>query len=451
MKVTAKKIVMSALAVGLGFSLTACGGAKSGDDNANAGKPIQVWTLSKDLKTFADKFMEKNKDKKIEVTVIAPADYPTKVSTALRAKSTTPDIIVGEPQMLPGFMKGGYFEDLSKEPYNAGQYKDKVVDYVYKAGTDSEGKVRALSYQVTPGGIIYRRDIAKKLYGDDSPEFMAKKFENMSAMLKTAEEMKTAGYRIFSDTGNLRWFTNAGSDPKPWVQNDTLQMTQGKMEYFDTSVKLYKDELTAFANEWTPAWYASMGKPIPATADGAASFNKTEGKEAATGATTEVFSYALPTWGSLILRDNAKDNAGKFGITTGMSPYFAGGTFVGINSYSKNKNAAWDFLKFVTVDEESLKWWSQESNGDIVSSKAVLEANKNVANEMFGGQKTYQFWSEQAKKVDYSLVTEYDDQIGKFFGQAINAVQTGEKTKDQALADFYKNVKSAYPKIKTPA
>lgn len=450
MKKSVKRILMSALAVGAGISLTACGGSKNTDDNVNSGKPVQVWTLSKDLKTFADRYMEKFPDKKIEVTVIAPADYPTKVSTALRGKSTTPDIIVGEPQMLQGFMKAGYFADLSQDPYKADQYKDKMIDYVYKAGTDSAGKVRALSYQVTPGGIIYRRDIAKKVYGDDSPEFMAKKFDSLDSMMKTANEMKAAGYRIFSDTGNLRWFTNTGKDPKPWVVNNELQMTEGKMKYFDTSVELYKQQLTAFASEWSPAWYASMKGAIPSTEDGAAAFNKAEGKEAVAGATTEVFSYALPTWGSLILRDNAGDKAGQYGITTGMTPYFAGGTFVGISTYSQNKNAAWDFMKFVTVEEDTLKWWSETSNGDIVSSKAVLAANKDVENKMFGGQKTYKFWAEQAEKVNYSLVSEYDDQIGKFFGQAINAVQTGEKTKEQALADFYKNVKSAYPTIKTP-
>lgn len=446
---SAKKIVLSALAAGLGLSLVGCGSKSgSGNDNANAGKPIQVWTLSKDLKTFADKYMEKFKDKKVEVTVIAPADYPTKVSTALRGKSSTPDIIVGEPQMLPGFMKAGYFEDLSKEPYNGGQYKDKVVDYVYKAGTDSDGKLRALSYQVTPGGIIYRRDIAKKVFGDDSPEFMAKKYADMDSMMQTAKDLKGAGYRIFSDTGNLRWFTNVGSDPKPWVVNNELQVTEGKQKYFDTSVQLYKEQLTAFASEWSPAWFASMAKPIPSTQDGTKSFDDSKGEGAVAGETTEVFSYALPTWGSLILRDNAGANAGKFGITTGMTPYFAGGTFVGINAYSQNKNAAWDFLKFTTVDEDTLKWWSETSNGDVVSSKAVLAANKDVENKMFGGQKTYQFWAKEADKINYSLVTEYDDQIGKFYGQAINAVQKGEKTKEQAMADFYKNVKSAYPKLK---
>lgn len=440
-----RKVLTSAVAGTLALSLAACGSGSATD--GGSGETLQVWTLSEDLKTFADYYMDQNPDKKVEVTIISPADYPTKVSTALRGKSAIPDIIVGEPQMLGDFMKAGYFEDLSQAPYNAGDYRDSVVDYVYEAGTDADGIVRALSYQVTPGGIIYRRDIAEAVYGDDSPEFMAEKFADMDALINTANEMKAAGYKVFSDTGNLRWFTNVGDDPQPWVVDNKLQMTEGKLAYFDAAVQLYQNDLTAFAGEWSAAWYASMAGPIPATADAVADYDAEKG---ATGTTTEVFSYALPTWGSLILRDNAGDNAGKFGITTGMSSYFAGGTFVGINSYSKNKDAAWDFVKFVTLNDDTLSWWSDVSNGDIVSSKAVLEANKDLENPMFGGQKTYQFWLDQAQDIDYSLVTEYDDQIGDYFGQAINAVQMGEKTKDQALSDFYKNIKSIYPKLELP-
>ncbi|MGL5914673.1 MAG: ABC transporter substrate-binding protein, partial [Culicoidibacterales bacterium] len=326
MNVNFKKMMTSVVAGGLALSLAACGtsGTETGSSDAGSGAPLQVWTLSEDLKTFADHYMEENPDKKVEVTIISPADYPTKISTALRGKSSTPDIIVGEPQMLQGFMDAGYFEDLSQAPYNAEEYRDQLVDYVFEAGSDDDGIVRALSYQVTPGGVIYRRDIAKEVYGDDSPEFMATKFADMDAMLQTANEMKDAGYKVFSDTGNLRWFTNVGEDPKPWVVDNKLQMTEGKMQYFDTAVKLYQEDLTAFAGEWSAAWYASMAGEIPATADAVANFDGET--ESTTGPTPQVFSYALPTWGSLILRDNAGDNAGNFGITTGMSPYFAGGT-----------------------------------------------------------------------------------------------------------------------------
>ena len=442
-----KKLLSLLLAGILTLSTVGCGSTsnnKNSDSEKGNSDKIIVWSLSDDLKEFASYYEEKNEGKEVEVVVIAPADYPTKLTTALRGKASTPDVIVGEPQMLPDFFKAGFFEDLTKSPYNVGEYEDKIVDYVYDAGKDENGVVRALTYQVTPGGITYRRDIAMEMWGDDSPEFVGEKFKDVNTIIETAKELKVAGYRIFSDTGSLRHFTY-GNDPQPWVKEGKLMMTEGRLNYFDAAVQLYQDNLVAFAPEWSSAWYSSMGNTIPLNADW------TDVSEIEAGAeTTEVFSYALPTWGSLIVRDNAGDNFGKFGITTGPNSYFQGGTFIGISSYSKNKEAAWDFVKFCTLDEEVSQWWIEKSEGDVVSLVSVLEANKDLENEAFGGQKTYEFWLEQAQNIDYSLVTGYDTQIGDYFGQAIESVQRGEKTKEEALKEFYKNVKTIYPELEVP-
>lgn len=440
------KRVLSLVVTGLlATSFIACGSSSSNSKTASGGSnKIVVWTLSDDLKQFAEHYQEENPGKEVEVTVIAPADYPTKVTTALRGKADTPDIIVGEPQMIPNFMEAGFFEDLSQEPYNAEQYKDKIVDYVYQAGKDETGKVRALSYQMTPGGITYRRDIAKAVWGNDDPAFIGEKFKDVNTITQTAKELKDKGYRIFSDTGNLRWFVY-GNDPQPWVKDNKLMMTEDRLAYVDAAVKLYQEKLVAFAPEWSAAWYQSMSASIPVDADWK---EEDELKNADPNAEkTEVFSYALPTWGTLIIRDNAKDNIGKFGVTTGPNSYFSGGTFMGINSYSKNKDAAWDFLKYCTVTESTSDWWIEKSKGDVVSYIPSLESHKDMENEAFGGQKTYDFWLEESKKIDYSLVTKYDDQIGKFFGQAIEAIQKGQMSKEDALQDFYKNVKTVYPEI----
>ena len=443
------KKVMSLVLSGLvATTLVACGSGSKATDAAKKDEgngKIVLWTLSDDLKSFAEHYKEQNPGKEVEVTVIAPADYPTKVTTALRGKAEVPDVIVGEPQMLPNYFEAGFCEDLTQAPYNVGQYKDQIVEYAYKAGTDSaDGKVKALSYQVTPGGITYRRDIAKAVWGNDDPAFIAEKYKDVNAITQTAKELQAKGYSIFSDTGNLRWFVY-GKDPQPWVKDNKLMMTQDRLDYVDAAVNLYQQKLVAFAPEWSAAWYASMAGPIPVDAD----FKDLKDVDP-NSAKTEVFSYALPTWGSLIVRDNAKDNIGKFGVTTGPNSYFAGGTFMAISSFSKNKQAAWDFIKYCTLNQDTAQWWIDKSKGDVVSNIPALEANKDKANDAFGGQKTYAFWLEQAKKVDYSLVTKYDDNIGKFFGQAITSVQKGEMSKDDALKDFYKNVNTIYPEIQVP-
>ena len=185
-----KRAAAFTLAGLMAVSMTACGSGNGGSAKgstsdsteetkneaaATAGKKdasekLVVWTLADDLKQFAERYCEKNPDVQIETVTIAPADYPTKIQTAMRGKQTTPDIIVGEPQMLEDMYEAGYFEDLDQEPYNAQDYADKIVDYVWDVGKDADGVQRAISYQITPCGVFYRRDIAEKVFGTDDPE-----------------------------------------------------------------------------------------------------------------------------------------------------------------------------------------------------------------------------------------------------------------------------------------
>ena len=59
----------------------------------------------------------------------------------------------------------------------------------------------------------------------------------------------------------------------------------------------------------------------------------------------------------------------------------------------------------------------------------------------------YAFWLKQAEGIDYSKVTKYDKAIGDAWSAAITAVKQGEKTKDEAVEEFYDQVAATYPDI----
>ena len=44
-------------------------------------------------------------------------------------------------------------------------------------------------------------------------------------------------------------------------------------------------------------------------------------------------------------------------------------------------------------------------------------------------------------------LTRYDKAIGDAWGEAISAVKTGQKTKDEAVNEFYDKVAATYPDI----
>jgi len=51
-------------------------------EKVGSGEKLVIWTLAKDLQTFAEHYVETH-DAEIETVVIEPADYVTKVQTAL--------------------------------------------------------------------------------------------------------------------------------------------------------------------------------------------------------------------------------------------------------------------------------------------------------------------------------------------------------------------------------
>ena len=87
------------------------GGDAASVDTSNA--DLVVWTLSDDLKQFAEKYKEET-GKHVEVVVTEPENYPTKVQTAIMAGEVEPDVFVGEPQMLQDFYDIGAFADLNE-------------------------------------------------------------------------------------------------------------------------------------------------------------------------------------------------------------------------------------------------------------------------------------------------------------------------------------------------
>ena len=410
---------------------------------------LVVWTLAADLEQFSDHFKESNPGVEIETVVIAPADYPTKVETAILGGASEPDIIVGEPQMLESMYEADMFANLDE--LGAKDYEGQIVDYVWQVGQDSEGIQRAISYQTTPAGIYYRRDIAQEVFGTDDPDEIGKLFADYPTIIETGKTLKEKGYRIFASDAETQYF----SGDSAWVIDGKLNVDQSRYDYMDMAVQLYQQDLTAYAAQWAAPWYQAMSGPVPIlTADtqwgpddmnvwDAESFAAaTEGME-----TTEVFAFGLPSWGVLTMRDNVGDTAGKWGVCAGPAYGFGGGTFIGISSLSENKDLAWEYLKFCTLDEDVADWWIETSEGDCVSLISALEKHADDENPVYGNEKLYKFWLEQAEGIDYSKVTQYDKAIGDAWGAAISAVKTGEKTKEEAVNEFYDSVAATYPDI----
>ena len=191
--------------------------------------------------------------------------------------------------------------------------------------------------------------------------------------------------------------------------------------------KTLKDEgLEGRQGQWSEGWFAGF---------------KGELKDEA-GKPVEVFGTFLPTWGlHYVLKPNAGNTAGDWGMIAGPAPYRWGGTWVGAYKGTKVPKLAKDFIKYVATDDGFLTKWAKDT-GDVVSNNNVINAIKDTYNEPFlNGQNHYAEFAAMANNVDGKLNQGTDQAVEGFWGEAVGSYVNGEKSMEDAIADFKQHVK----------
>lgn len=407
---------------------------------------LVVTSFTDELQGPIDKFEELH-DVKVDLQIIPTENYTTTLRPALESGKGAPDVFTGEIVYLKDWLEQDYWENLSADPYNVDSWEDDYMEYVWDLGKDPEDNVRAVSWQTTPGGIYYRRSIAKEVLGTDDPAEVGEMFSTMEGLMEVGEKMKEKNYRLFPDEGSIQPYTN-GQDPQPWVnETNELVMTEARLSYFDYAKELRDKQYTALAPAWSPAWYESFVGPISYNVGWDELDDSAEAEDK-----TEVFAVSLPTWAlNSVLKVEAQETAGDWAVTNGPTPYFQGGTWIGMYKDSENKDLAWEFIQMLVHDEEFLTEWVTETTGDVLSYIPVTsKISEGYEEEYLGGQNHYEFFLEEANKIDASTITKYDQQIGDLFGTEVGNYVEGTVTKEEALEEFYNQVKNAFPDITIP-
>ena len=387
---------------------------------------IVVWSSGDELSRFVEGFNKIYPNIEVDITVIPNADFLTKLEPALASGADAPDIFTGESDYVKYLVDTDYWQDLSGEPYNIGQYKDNIWDYVLNVGTDNAGAVKALSFQASPGSVIYRRDIALKYLGTDDPKEISAKLSSYDKMLEVAQTLQTASdgkvkmFASWQDIYNMQ-FSNRSSG---WVVDDTLQIDPTMKDFFDIAKTITEKGYDLNTDPWSGVWSAAVESE-------------------------DTFCYVLPTWGyQFLVKPNAVTTSGKWALAEGPVPYVKGGTWLGIWKDSPNKELAWKFLEYATCNADSLKAYAKEY-GEYVSLKSV---DKDLATEkgedVLGGQNLYEFYNEEMTKVPANSMTAYDGQINSMYLNAVKAYASNALGLEDALQQFKDDVSNAYPNIK---
>lgn len=408
----------------MAFGMAMTGSAAEAETNTDLSGTLEVWGWTTDPEYQIEAFEKAYPNVTVNYTMIG-TDYDTKMQTIVDNRTEGPDVFYADVKTVKNYIESDAWETLTDDPYNIDVSDSE--DYTVKLGSDSDGNVKALSYQATPGGFWYKRDLAKKYLGTDDPDEISEMLSTTEGMLDVAEKLKEGSNgetHMFASYKDLWQFANYGMRSVAWVDGNKFQMDDYIPEFFDLAKTVRDNDYDAKIDTWSEAWYASC-------------------------ADDSVFGYAEPTWGlQYVIQTGAPDSEGNWGLASMPAAYFNGGSYLGIYQESQNKELAAEYVKFVCTNKDFLTQYANDK-GDYTSLKSV---NKEIADSGYeeswcAGQNTFKFFSDQMDKINTDIVTKYDDTIGNLMLNNVDLYLNGQLDKDAAIAQFKDDVASNYRRL----
>lgn len=302
-------------------------------------------------------------------------------------------------------------------------------DFTKSVACDQNGEQRATTWQACPGVLVYRRDIAKEVFGTDDPAEIGEKTKDWAAMKETAEELKEHGYYTFASYADT-FRTYSNNVAEAWVAPGTttirvdqkiLDWVADSMEwleagYFDPAVK----------GQWNSDWYSAMGS------------------------SSKVFAFLFPAWGiDTQIVPNWDGEAGSWAVTNAPLTYNWGGTYVLAAEGTDNPAHVKEILLALTANADNLTMISKEY-ADFTNAKSVMRnaaTDNGFASDFLGGQNPYTYFTPSADNLKLAPLSAYDQGCVELIQNAFGDYLQGEIDYDKAKSNFEVAIRERYPEI----
>ena len=361
------------------------------DTEASTGNTVTVWTWDYDntLK-MAAAFKEVYPNIDVEVVNVAYSDYYTKIQQAVASGSELPDIVAQSCTLLKNYGELGIFEDLSKAPYNVDS--DVFFDYIKDRAIMEDGTLIGIEESVSPAGIAYKRDLAKKYFGTDDPDELSKLFATMDDYVtygkKVQEESNGEAYLFHSPGAVAEWLYFANGNALE--TDNTINFTDKMSSVLDYLTQFRDNKIMDTYQNGTPQANATYADDLH-------------------------IMYPCPNWViNYYIKPNDPDGSGNWGL---MMPagggYSCGGTSLGITNTSDAKEDAWKFIHWCLMTKEGAEMMRDELNF-FVAVKEFYSDPEFVggADEFFGGQNVNDFfYNKIATSISTLNVSKYDQTV----------------------------------------
>ena len=439
--------------------LTGCGGSDTKKDSSKEAKKVTVSDGGKvlNIRVWNEEFKSRMTDhypgyKKVsdtegkigDVTVkwtITPSDdnaYQNALDEALKKQDSAAaddkiDLFLVEADYALKYVDTDYTLDVVND---LGVSKDALANqykYTQDIVTNSKGALKGASWQACPAGMIYRRDIAKKVFKTDDPEKIQELFKDWDSFKAASKKLKDAGYLTTASVNDTyRVFSN--NVTSKWVENKKINVDENIKAWVDMSKEMVDNGETTTHELWGSDWSEGFMK------------------------SGNVFAYFGPAWfidfsmgyKEGVALDGSVVKDGGWALTTGPQSFYWGGTWICGANGTDNKSLVKDIIEKMTTDESVLKDIVSKDNDYSNNSKLMdsLKDDKSFGDKALGGQNPIPIFSAGVGSIDMSNISSYDQTCAEEFQAAMKDYFDGNtKDYDTALQTFIDKVKTKHPEI----
>ena len=308
---------------------------------------------------------------------------------------------------------------------------DLADQYAFTKTTasDQNGVQRGSTWQCCPGLLVYRRDIAKDVFGTDDPAAVGEKVKDWDTLKATAEELKAKGYFTFSSYADtFRLYGNSIS--QSWVApgETVCKVDQQIMNWIRDS------------KEWLDAGY--LDKTVKGQ------FNDDWNK--AMGSASKVFAFLLPAWGiDFTLAPNWDGPEGSWAVTNPPQEYNWGGSYIHACTGTDNLEHVRDIILALTANKDNLLKISKDylDFTNTMSGMRDAATDDSFASSFLGGQNAYEYFAPVAENIKIAPLSSYDQGCVELIQNAFSDYFQGNVDFDRAKENFETAIMERYPDI----
>jgi len=272
--------------------------------------------------------------------------------------------------------------------------------------------------------VAYRTDLFKKAGLPTDRAAVSKLWPTWDKFIATGQKYvskltpaeKKAGKAFIDDAGSIYAAVMNQGTVKYYQPNNT---DAGKLVYktnpqiktaWNTTVKAMNSGIGARLGQFTSDWNIGMNKGAMAT-------------------------ILAPAWMLDYIKKQAPDTKGKWDIADlPVGGGNQGGTQLGVTSYSKNKQAAYDFLTWYLAPEQQLKVFKTyglfPSTSVLYDDAALLE----YKDEFFSNAPVGQIYTKGVLKLQPIFEGELQRKIDSTFGAGLGRVAAKKMTSEKSYA-----------------